>query len=946
MNRHSLRAQRPALLPTVLASLLLCAPVAGADGWVAGPPVMVPQAGSAITYDAARQRVLLVGFSTGPLDVFTYDGSAWSLAPQVSAVAVPGAVLADDSVRGRVVLFSGIAAATWEFNGSTWQPGPPTPYGLSPRSGVAMCFDSARGRTVLFGGSAGNHDLRQVWEYDGNAWTAAADPPPGVTARAHHAMAFDEARGRTVLFGGEGAVPLADTWEYDGTTWTAGPAAPAALLPRVYHGMAYDAARARIVLLGGYAGITNVYLNDTWLYDGTAWAAGPAAPAGLTPRAVYALAYDRSRDRVVSFGGLDQDRVLADTWELDGTTNTWVRGAAAYPGIEGRAWHAMAFDAVRGRAVLFGGYDGVGPRDDTWEFDGTAWYPGPPAPAALTPRYGATMTFDEARSRCVLVGGYDGASRADTWLYDGTSWVAGPAPPGGLVPRRFQAMAYDAARARSVVFGGTDGTTLLGDTWELGATGWVPGAAAPATLTPRAQAAMAFDRARARVVLFGGWDGTVAGSDTWEYDGTAWTRRATTGPQGRGQHAMALDALGQHVMMMGGIVGGNEDATTWEWDGEVWYQTVPPSTTVRRAGHGMVHDAARGRTLLFGGMVAAGSWSALYADTWSYVPAADVVVGPGPDAVNGSRVRAFSGYGLPCPTDFVAYSGAGYGANVGAGNVDTTPLDEILTGPGPSAAFGPHVKAFVPVGRGVPLSKVSFYAYGTLRYGVRADGGDLDGDGFAEIVTGAGPGDVFGPHVRAFDYDGSAVQAMPGVSFFAYGTPRFGVNARSGDVDDDGFDEVLTGPGPSPTFGPQVRGFDVDGGSAAAIGGLDFTAFPDPHYGARVGGGDVDGGADEVAVVPGPGPTLAGRLRAFGFDGTAVAPVPPFDVTLWSGYGGHVALADVGGDGRAELIAGSGAGSALDILELYQGALRVRSYTIAFPGAGGGVIVAGARLGY
>jgi len=52
--------------------------------------------------------------------------------------------------------------------------------------------------------------------------------------------------------------------------------------------------------------------------------------------------------------------------------------------------------------------------------------------------------------------------------------------------------------------------------------------------------------------------------------------------------------------------------------------------------------------------------------------------------------------------------------------------------------------------------------------------GDIDGDGTDEIVTGPGPGVVFGPHVRGWNYNGSAVTPAPGASFLGYSVNKYG----------------------------------------------------------------------------------------------------------------------------------------------------------------------------
>jgi len=71
----------------------------------------------------------------------------------------------------------------------------------------------------------------------------------------------------------------------------------------------------------------------------------------------------------------------------------------------------MAFDSLRGRVVLFGGWNGI-ELGDTWEWDGGTWQQRstPTAPAA---RGGAGMAYDPFRGRAVLFGGTTGAT--DTW---------------------------------------------------------------------------------------------------------------------------------------------------------------------------------------------------------------------------------------------------------------------------------------------------------------------------------------------------------------------------------------------------------------------------------------------------------------------------------------------------------------------------------------------------
>ncbi len=266
----------------------------------------------------------------------------------------------------------------------------------------------------------------------------------------------------------------------------------------------------------------------------------------------------------------------------------------------------------------------------------------------------------------------------------------------------------------------------------------------------------------------------------------------------------------------------------------------------------------------------------------------EIVTGPGPGAIFGPHVRAFSGSGTPVSgVNYFAYGTLKYGVNVACGDVDGDGNDEIITGAGPGAVFGPHVRGWnVDGGAAASIPGISYFSYGTLKWGVNVDCGDIDGDGYDEIVTGAGPGAVFGPHVRGWNVDGGAAASIPAVSFFAYGTLKYGVNVACADIDGDGIDEIITGPGPGVVFGPQVRGWNYDGGTVTSLSGVNFFAYPGALYGAQVAGADVDGdGTDEILTMPGPDPSQTALARAWNVDGGTATPITTIDFDAYGDLG-------------------------------------------------------------
>jgi hypothetical protein len=258
---------------------------------------------------------------------------------------------------------------------------------------------------------------------------------------------------------------------------------------------------------------------------------------------------------------------------------------------------------------------------------------------------------------------------------------------------------------------------------------------------------------------------------------------------------------------------------------------------------------------------------------------------------------------------FFAYNPAFTGGVfVACGDVNGDGRPDVVTGAG--AGGGPHVRAFTFSGA-TPIEIATFFAYdAAFTGGVRVAAADVDGNGVADIITGAGPGG--GPHVRAFDVTSENPREI--VSFFAY-EPGFagGVFVAGGDVSGDGRAEIITG---TYQLGGPVRVFDVAPTGVTERGA--FFAYFDQFLGpVHVGAADITG--DGVAeILTGAGPFGGPHIRAFNVAGGAVTEAASFYAyeplfcdfgVLFPGVeicdGVYVGAADVNGDGRAEIVTGT-----------------------------------------
>jgi lipoprotein-anchoring transpeptidase ErfK/SrfK len=159
-----------------------------------------------------------------------------------------------------------------------------------------------------------------------------------------------------------------------------------------------------------------------------------------------------------------------------------------------------------------------------------------------------------------------------------------------------------------------------------------------------------------------------------------------------------------------------------------------------------------------------------------------------------------------------------------------------------------------------------------------------------------------------------------------------GGTLASGDVDGDGNVDLVVGAGPGRL--PEVRIFSVTGELKKT-----FRAYPDWFLGGvRVAVGDLDGdGKAEIITAPGPG--MEPQINVFGADGSQVVPGGVWAYGKGFQGGVHVATGDLDGDGRSEIITAPGPGGGPHV-RVWNGKMESVSDFFAYdPGMTDGVTI-------
>ena len=220
------------------------------------------------------------------------------------------------------------------------------------------------------------------------------------------------------------------------------------------------------------------------------------------------------------------------------------------------------------------------------------------------------------------------------------------------------------------------------------------------------------------------------------------------------------------------------------------------------------------------------------------------------------------------PYEEEGYRGA---PNIAFGDVDGDGVPDLITAPGPDHEAPAKIKIFkIDTKEGMGRWKIAslmgqftvafeekrrgksadreFKCNHSIGFGANVASGDLDGDGKAEIIIGAGPDLRNKSMVKIYGGDGT----FKGIQFTAYpdrvqdhdkylnndkeGWNRYGVYVAAGDIDEDGTCEILTGMGPGPMNEAWVRIFRGNG----ELINNGFLAYPKKmKYGVRPSGMNV-----------------------------------------------------------------------------------------------------------
>ena len=190
-----------------------------------------------------------------------------------------------------------------------------------------------------------------------------------------------------------------------------------------------------------------------------------------------------------------------------------------------------------------------------------------------------------------------------------------------------------------------------------------------------------------------------------------------------------------------------------------------------------------------------------------------------------------------------------------------------------------------------------------------AGAGDVNGDGYGDIVVGS----LVGGHVRIYLGSAAGLESEPVVDLLDSGTYYGSHVASAGDIDGDGYGDVIVGA--AHLGGSRGCAYVYLGSADGTSGDARVLEADEWHFGFAADGGDIDGDGYSEAVVAA---SNSGNVYVFrGGPGARGLAEPP---DVWTTPGASAwplaVVGDVNGDGYADVAAG---GLLEDAAYLYYG---------------------------
>lgn len=270
----------------------------------------------------------------------------------------------------------------------------------------------------------------------------------------------------------------------------------------------------------------------------------------------------------------------------------------------------ITYDKSRSRLLLFGGIEQNG---NSWtepsllyEWNGNSWQ----KINALEPigRRGHGWVYDENRKETILIGGVcrgkmvEDSVLFDVWHWNGKRWKQ----MNTVCPVKEPEAVYDHVNKRILVYGDANSKTDLNynpgisfELWEYKNETWKKLSGKGPDI--KGSRMMAYDSERKRLIV------PVLeekGITMWQWDGREWTKNILekNGPSYRTSFAFAYYPVKKTSVLFGGLSKDRKQlGDFWSWDGRKWRQIESannPST--RNSAH---FAAGNGELFLYGGSV-------------------------------------------------------------------------------------------------------------------------------------------------------------------------------------------------------------------------------------------------------------------------------------------------------------------------------------------------------